>query len=320
MLISCLNSGENAPARIDEVSVVKGEDTSLTQVDILNRSGSDVEKDMSSDQELEDGTVREKEDSSTEVVVEVKADLDEEEMAPENDETVVIDKEIVDKVPSPVHPEIVTDHSVWDGLLMKHVSAEGTVNYSGMKSDVRVLDSYLDNLRQFPPTGTSSSKEVMAYWINAYNAFTVKLILDNYPISSIMKIDGGKAWDRKWITIGVKTYSLNDIEHNILRKKYKDARIHFAVNCAAKSCPPLANKAWTAENIETLLNKQASNFINDRQYNQISSSRASISKIFEWYAEDFGDIISYLNRYSNVRLSPGSQVSYNEYDWKLNGK
>ena len=85
----------------------------------------------------------------------------------------------------------------------------------------------------------------MAYWINVYNAFTIKMIVDNYPVSSITKLHGGKPWDVKWIELGEKKYSLNEIEHNILRPQFKDARIHFAVNCAAQSCPPILNKAWT---------------------------------------------------------------------------
>ena len=159
----------------------------------------------------------------------------------------------------------------------------------------------------------------MAYWINAYNAFTVKLILDHYPVGSIMDIKSGKPWDWKWIKLGDKTYSLNEIEHQVLRPQFKDARIHFAVNCAARSCPPLLNRAWTAANLNNWLDQQAGKFINNAKYNQISAAGAKISKIFEWYAEDFGpNIIDYLNKFSRTAVKTGAPVTYLEYNWELN--
>ncbi len=158
----------------------------------------------------------------------------------------------------------------------------------------------------------------MAFWINAYNAFTVKLIVDNYPISSIMKLDNGKVWDRKWINIGGKTYSLNNIENDILRPQFKDPRIHFAVNCAAKSCPPLLNRAWTAANLESNFEKQARAFINNPEFNKISAKEVEVSKIFDWYASDFGNLIDYLNKYSSTKINANAKVKFREYDWALN--
>ena len=140
-------------------------------------------------------------------------------------------------------------HEKWDNLLKEFVSNSGKVNYKGIKAVEGKLDDYLQILTENPVQTNWSKNEKMAYWINAYNAFTVKLIVKNYPVSSIMKLHNGKPWDVKWIQLGNKTYSLNEIEHRILRPKYKDARIHFAVNCAAKSCPPLLNRAWKAENL-----------------------------------------------------------------------
>lgn len=218
------------------------------------------------------------------------------------------------ETPKPAKP----DHAAWNTLLQKNVSATGKVNYKGFKAQKSTLQSYLDDLAANPPASDWGRKETMAYWINAYNAFTVKLIVDNYPLSSITNLDGGKPWDKKWIKLGDKTYSLNNIENDILRPKYKDARIHFAVNCAAQSCPPLLNKAWTAANLNANFDKQAKAFINNSKFNKISADAVEISKIFEWYAGDFGDIVTYLNKYSTTKINAGAKVSYMEYDWALN--
>lgn len=219
-------------------------------------------------------------------------------------------------------PEVETakkaDHSAWDQLLRKYVSQTGTVNYKGFKSDQKALEVYLKELRENPVQENWTKAEKMAYWINAYNAFTIQLIVDNYPVSSIMDLYGGKAWDVEWIELGNKKYTLNNIENDILRPKYKDARIHFAVNCAAQSCPPLLNRAWTAANLERYFEQQAKSFINNSRYNKLSSDAVQISKIFEWYAGDFGNIVDYLNKYAEVKINKNAKVSYLEYDWKLN--
>ena len=131
-----------------------------------------------------------------------------------------------------------------------------------------------------PVQSSWSRNEKMAYWINLYNASTVQLILNNYPTSSIQNINGGKPWDKRWIKSGSKTYTLNEIENSILRPQFKDARIHFAVNCAAKSCPRLMNKAFTASNLNSLLDENARWFINNSTFNDISAKKVEISKIF----------------------------------------
>lgn len=210
------------------------------------------------------------------------------------------------------------DHTQWNTLLQKHVSATGKVNYAGFKADKTKLQTYLDALAANPVQDNWSRAEKMAYWINVYNAFTIKLIVDNYPVSSITKLHNGKPWDVKWIKLGDKTYSLNEVENDILRPKYQDARIHFAVNCAAKSCPPLLNRAWTGENLNSYLEKQTAAFINNAKYNTISTRKVEVSKIFEWYASDFSNLIEFLNKYSKTSINKGASVSYKEYDWGLN--
>jgi len=112
--------------------------------------------------------------------------------------------------------------------------------------------------------------------------------------------------------------SLNDIENVIIRPTFKDARIHFAVNCAAKSCPPLLNKAYTASNVQSLLESQTKKFVNNAALTTITPDAVTISKIFDWYGEDFGDLITYLNKYSSTKINAGAKVNFMEYDWSLN--
>jgi len=215
-------------------------------------------------------------------------------------------------------------HAKWEVLLKTHVSKSGVVNYKGFKSDQVILNAYLNQLESNAPTSSWSKNETMAYWINAYNAYTVQLMVNNYPLKSIMdlKYNGKSAWDYKWIKIGSETLSLNDIEHEKLRKKYKDARIHFAVNCASFSCPVLLNTAYTADKLEAQLEAQAILFINDPKRNQISSGSAKVSQLFEWYQDDFTaggkSVIDYLNKYSKTKIKAGTNISYINYNWNLN--
>lgn len=218
------------------------------------------------------------------------------------------------EAPAPPSP----GHQAWDALLRKHVSSSGKVDYKGFLADKGKLQAYLDELAASPPGKSWGRNEQLSYWINAYNAFTIKLILDHYPVSSITKIHGGKPWDVKWIKLGDKSYSLNNIENDIIRPQFQEPRIHFAVNCAARSCPPLLSRAFTAGNLNEYLEQQARSFINNPRYNEIRPEAVKISKIFEWYAGDFGSIIDYLNLYSETRIKETASVQYKEYDWGLN--
>ena len=210
------------------------------------------------------------------------------------------------------------DHSTWNAILKENVSSTGKVNYEAIKKDVATLDKYLKTLEANAPKSSWSKDAQLAYWINAYNAYTVKLIVDNYPVTRITDLHDGKPWDVKWIKLGGTTYSLNDIEHNTIRKNFDEPRIHFAVNCAAKSCPPLLNQAWTADNLEKLLDRQARIFINNSRYNNIDANAVEVSKIFEWYGKDFGNLIDYLNKYSDTKIKSDATVKYRGYDWRLN--
>jgi|GEM_PF-647355 len=219
--------------------------------------------------------------------------------------------------PSSVVPNTVPQsHALFDGLLRKYVSAAGAVNYAGFKREQASLEQYIQSLQGSAPSAGWPRAREMAYWINAYNAVTIKLILDNYPLRSIKDINS--PWDTPLVQLGGRNLTLNNIENDILRPKFGDARIHFAVNCAAKSCPPLWNRAWTESNLDQTLDQRARDFINNPAYNQISASSARVSEIFKWYAEDFGNLHQYLNRYSRVQIGAQVQIQNTTYNWGLN--
>ena len=218
--------------------------------------------------------------------------------------------------PSTLNPQPLS--FAWDTLLQRYVTPTGKVNYAGLKADKAALEAYCKTLSDNPAQDSWSREEKMAYWINAYNAFTIKLIVDNYPTKSILNFDGGKTWDVKRIKLGDKKYSLNQIENDILRPQFKDARIHFAINCAAKSCPPLHNRAYTADNLEATLEARTKAFVNDVKHNTLTASKAQVSKIFDWYGADFGDLKKYLNKYADTQLKSNATVTFNEYNWDLN--
>ena len=218
--------------------------------------------------------------------------------------------------PSKPAKTVAFDHSAWNDLLKKHVSATGKVNYKTFKADLELLDAYMRSLNESAPTESASKEERLAYWINAYNAVTVRLIITNYPISSITKLDGGKTWDVKRYTNGSKKLSLNDIENTILRPM-GDARIHFALNCAAKSCPPLLNEAFTSENVNKLLEQRTRQFINSTR-TVIEKDEVKVSKIFDWYGKDFGNVVDFVNKYAKTKAVKTAKVTFVDYDWSLN--
>lgn len=219
-------------------------------------------------------------------------------------------------------------HEIWDALVKKHVRADGFVDYKGFISDSSELNTYLKLLASAHPNDKNWSRnEQMAYWINAYNAFTIQLVIRNYPVSSIKDIKKGVAfinsvWDIKFIKIQGFTYDLNNIEHNILRAVFKDARIHAAINCASYSCPRLLNAAYTPGDLDNQLDTAMRGFVNDPSRNRITVGKADISEIFKWFKGDFerdaGSLRNYLNRYSNVQLNDNTEIGYLDYDWRLN--
>lgn len=223
------------------------------------------------------------------------------------------------------------DHSIYDRLLKKHVNEKGMVNYKGFKKDEKELNTYLDLLSKNPPSDKWSRNDQLAYWINAYNAYTIRLILDHYPVQSIKDI-GSKIkipfvttpWAKKFIKIGDETISLDNIEHGTIRKKFNDPRIHFALVCAAVSCPKLRNEAFVGSKLDAQLNDQGVDFLNDPTKNAITPKQASLSKILDWYGNDFekngNTLESWINKFAKVKMNYDTKVSYMDYNWALNSQ
>ncbi len=217
--------------------------------------------------------------------------------------------------------EEIVDHSMWDNLLKKHVDKDGLVDYKGFQRDQADLRSYLEMLSKTQPPDEWSVEELLAYYINTYNAYTVQLILDNYPVKSIKDISG--PWTRGIVPIGDKNLSLGGIENGILRKM-NEPRIHFAINCASYSCPKLLNEAFTASKMEDQLEFVTKEFINSDK-NEINASIPRLSSIFDWYKKDFVvngevDVIGYINSYSETQIGLDASIEYKNYDWNLNEK
>lgn len=211
------------------------------------------------------------------------------------------------------------DHSSWDKLLKKYVNSEGLVDYKGFKNDQSKLDDYLKVLSEKEPSNDWSVQELLAYYINLYNAGTVKLIVENYPVESIKDIKG--TWTKGRITVGNKELSLGGIENGILRKM-NEPRIHFAINCASISCPKIMNEAYTAAKINEQLDRATKEFINSDK-NEISASNPKVSSVFDWYQKDFKvngkqDVLGFINQYSKTKINPGSTLAFKDYDWNLN--
>jgi len=228
------------------------------------------------------------------------------------------------------------NHAPWDALLRKYCDPQGFVNYQGWqrsKQDQQSLDSYLSQLSRANPSLRATPAAKLAFWINAYNAVTIKGILREYPTTSIRnhtaKVFGYNIWDDLLLQVGSRTYSLNQMEHEVLRKM-GDPRVHFAIVCASIGCPPLLNQAYTAANIENQLTFNAKRFFADQgkfRY-RADQRRIEISPILKWFAEDFGanqavqlrTIAPYLPDQASQQLAASGQatVSYLSYNWDLN--
>lgn len=220
-------------------------------------------------------------------------------------------------------------HEEFTELLQEHVDDRGFVNYEELNDDREDLKEYLKILSSNAPNDSNwSDEDQMAYWINVYNAFTIELILQYYPIESIKDIGStvqvpfvNTPWDIRFIEIAGEKYDLNNIEHNILRKNWQEPRIHFAVNCASFSCPRLRREAYEGAKLNEQLEDQARKFVNNAELNGLSSEEASVSRIFDWYKSDFtrnGTLIEYLNQYAREKLEPDAAINFKEYDWSLN--
>lgn len=210
------------------------------------------------------------------------------------------------------------NHVVWNNLLQKHVSIGGHVNYKAFKNDTLLLQKYIAELRVNIPDKQWNQEDKLAYWINAYNALTIDLILRHYPVKSIKEIKN--PWEQRLWELGDENYNLEEIEHEILRKM-NEPRIHFAIVCASFSCPKLQNEAFIGSKIELQLTKATKEFLGDPKRNNVSQNSLQLSKIFQWFSKDFkqnGSLIDFLNHYTSIEISENAKINYKDYDWRLN--
>ena len=231
--------------------------------------------------------------------------------------------------------ETTIDHSEWQEILDAYLVEDDQtgINYVAYAEfeddDLQLLQDYIVSLSAIDPRQYSGNEQ-QAYWINLYNALTIKLILDNYPVESITKLGKNLTsfgpWDDSATRVAGQTLSLNDIEHNILRPIWRDARVHFAVNCASIGCPNLQSVAYSASNLNELLDKGAAEYLAHPRGMHFEGDTLVLSKIFDWYGEDFGtneqEVLHTLSTYApqtakeTLRTYAGP-IEY-EYDWSLN--
>ena len=211
-------------------------------------------------------------------------------------------------------------HKPWNQLLKKYVT-NGFVNYTSWSKseDRQKLNNYLNNLKNLEGLDTNNPKQQLALYINAYNAYTVKVILDNLGITSIRKISPN-AWDQKIVNITGKIYSLNHLEHKIIRPQFNEPLIHFALVCASISCPALQSIAYTAKNLNTLLKKGVVDYLANPKENIFTAKTTKVSKLFKWYSSDFGDVKTFLKKYAPKSFNSKNKIRFKSYDWGLNGK
>ena len=219
------------------------------------------------------------------------------------------------------------DHGIYGELLEKYV-VKHRVNYAGFQREEARLDQYLDRLSAVDPDQLTRN-QAMAFYINAYNAYTIKLILSKYPeLNSIKELGSffSNPWNKKFIPLQGRTVTLDYIEHEVLRPRYKDPRIHFAINCASKGCPPLRNTPYTGLDLERELEEQTRAFINDPSRTFFRDNTLFVSKIFDWFGEDFDDNPeAFVRRYAEGELKAALdnargniKIAYLSYDWSLN--
>jgi hypothetical protein len=218
-------------------------------------------------------------------------------------------------------------HVIWAELLSKYVKADG-VDYTGFKSVESRLDQYLKVLEQID-SKTLAHDEQFAYYINAYNAWTIKLILSAYPgITSIKDLGTfwKSPWQKKFVRIDGDRVTLDDIEHQILRPRFKDPRVHFAINCSAVSCPPLRSEPYLGNLLDLQLDQATRSFLNNPNSYRLKNNAFYVSRIFKWFAEDFNnDVLGFYLEFAQDHLKKKLiekkdviQIKYLNYDWSLN--
>ena len=230
---------------------------------------------------------------------------------------------------------VTVDNTAWNAFLERYLSLDESglmlVDYGAVTdADKAALKAYVAMLEATDPT-TLSSDEQFAYWLNFYNALTIDVILDNYPLDSIRDIKDGPLdfkgpWNNKRVTVNGEALSLDDIEHAILRPIYAEPRIHYGVNCASIGCPNLQPTAFVGATIDADLTKAAKEFINNPRGVTVDGARITVSTIFNWFKEDFGEndaeILDHIRLYADpdlaAKLEGRTRINRYEYDWALN--
>jgi Protein of unknown function, DUF547 len=226
------------------------------------------------------------------------------------------------------------DHSAFNSILGGAVvpDAEGynRVNYKALKGKSAALKAALAQMQEAIPSSFSKA-EAKAFWINLYNAKTLDVVLDSYPVSSIKKINlgggglfGSGPWSKKLLTVEGQELSLDDIEHRILRPLFKDPMVHYALNCASYSCPNLSVSAFTAKNTSALMQASAAAYINHKRGVSVDGNTITASKIYSWYGADFGGKsklkahwMKFASPEKAAAIDAAQSVNFS-YDWKLN--
>ena len=218
-------------------------------------------------------------------------------------------------------------HAAWDKLVSAHVKTDG-VDYASFKKDSEDLKAYLKTFEPIKPEEFNGWKgnEQLAFLINLYNAATIDLVLSEYPIKSFKDETGGEngPWKVEFIKTLGATYTLDQVEHELIRKYYNEPRIHFAVNCASEGCPALRNEAFSAEKLVDQLEDGTKKFLEDSSRNSISGSTLTLSPIFDWFKEDFikkaGSVEAFVSPYFEGKTFKKGSVTlkYSDYGWSLN--
>jgi len=220
------------------------------------------------------------------------------------------------------------DNSLYAQLLNKYVK-EGVVDYQGFKNEEEKLDQYLKGLENVDSKSLSRN-ERFAFYVNAYNAWTIKLILSAYPGVESIKDLGSlfkSPWKKKIVRVDGDVITLDNIEHDILRPDFKDPRVHFAVNCASKGCPPLRSEPYQGGILDQQLEEMTIAFINNPATNRLDGNTLYVSSIFKWFSEDFNDdVIGFFLKYAKGEIKKrletnrdNIKIKYLDYDWTLNG-
>ena len=221
------------------------------------------------------------------------------------------------------------DHSIYSELLKKYV-INGKVDYAGIKSEEASLDRYL-KLLEAVDSKSLSQNEQFAFYVNAYNAWTIKLILSRYPDVKSIKDLGSlfkSPWKKEIVRLDGEVLTLDNVEHDILRPRFKDPRVHFAINCAAISCPPLSSEPYRGDILNDQLNESTISFLNNPSSYKLDGDDLYVSRIFKWFAEDFNDdVLGFYLNYANDDLKQKLEakrttlrIKYLHYDWGLNVK